>query len=160
MRYTRQQKMIKTPKTYKWISTRSEYEWINGQYVKVYEEGYWYDGALALATTPGVLESANWGFYNDGTESGSTIIGSVNTNPTKGSIPYDTVFLARFDVFETGGNASKNTFCQLQYFHTQGTATWTNVTATSSVVQTTSSSLTDGDDTTQRLVTKLYLVLD
>jgi len=133
----------------KWVNTFIEFKWNpdKGIYEDIYSEGYWYSGSFALATTPPTLEVTNWAFYEDGTESGSVIIGSVNTNPT---LDVDTIYLVRFGLEETSGNASKNTEPQLQYNHNGGG--FVNCDETSSVVRiVTTSNITDGDDTTQRI---------
>lgn len=132
-----------------WVNTRIELRWNKERnyYEEALVEGYWYSGEWALATTPPTLEVTNWAFYNDGTESGSTIIGSVNTNPT---LNVDTIYLVRFGLEETSGNASKNTGPQLQYNHNGGG--WNNATSLSSVVRiVTTTNITDGADTTQRI---------
>ena len=137
------------PTDQRWINTFVEFAWNaqTQQYESIKCEGYWYAGPLSLATTPPTMEVTNWAFYNDGTESGSAIIGSVNTNP---SLEPDTIYLVRFGIEETSGNASKNEAPQLQYNHNAGG--WNNVTGSSSVVQSTATSnITDGADTTQRI---------
>lgn len=131
----------------RWVKTRSVSEWDGSRYVEVESEGYWYEGPLALATTPPTLEVTNWAFYDDGTEAGSVIIGATNTNPT---LDTDTIYLVRWGVEETSGNASKNTQPQLQYNHNGGGLV--NATAASSVVQiTATANIVDGADTTQRI---------
>ena len=133
----------------RWINTFVEFVWNEQtqQYETLHSEGFWYAGPLSLATTPPTLEVTNWAFYNDGTESGSTIIGSVNTNPT---LDVDTIYQVRFGLEETSGNISKNTTAQLEY-NLNG-AGWNDVNAASLVVQSApSANLTDGDDTTQRI---------
>ena len=132
-----------------WVNTEVRFQWneLLNRYEQVFSDGYWYKGPLALATTPPTLEVTNWAFYEDGTESGSTIIGSVNTNPT---LDVDTNYQIRHGLEETSGNASKNTEGQLQYNHNAGG--WNNVNSSSSVVQmVNSANLSDGDDTTQRI---------
>ena len=144
---------MRTPKpTSRWINTRGVLEWDGDKYVEIESDGYWYDGPLALATTPPTMEVTDWAFYNDGTEAGSVIIGTKNTNPT---LDVDTIYLARFGLEETSGNNSKNTQPQLQYNHEGGG--WNNVNATSSVVQSiATANIADGDDTTQRMTAFTY----
>ena len=133
----------------RWVNTFVEFVWNEQtqQYETLRSEGFWYAGPLSLATTPPTLEVTNWAFYDDGTESGSVIIGSVNTNPT---LDVDTIYQVRFGLEETSGNISKNTTAQLEY-NLNG-AGWNDVNAASLVVQSApSANLTDGDDTTQRI---------
>jgi len=156
-------KQINAPKTYKrrWISTYSESEWNGTEYVKIVDKGYWYEGPMALATNPPVIDCNTWAFYSDGTESGSTIIGSIATNPTKGSIAYDTTVFFRADLEETSGNKALNLTPRLQYRINTGGGygAWTNVTSTSNVVRTTASAnITDAGDTTRRLGTAYSFV--
>jgi hypothetical protein len=114
---------------------------------------------MALATNPPTLECNNWAFYSDGTESGSVIVGSVNTDPSQGDLAYDTTYFIRFDEEETAGNKALNRDVHLEYYHTQGTATWTAVNTTSSVIRTVASSnLTDEGNTTRRLGTSYTFV--
>lgn len=131
----------------RFITTRAEYDLRDGKYVLASREGYWYEGPVALAASAPNWVISNWGFFEDGTESGATQIGSTNTNPTKGDIDVDTIFLFRADIEEDSGNTSKNTTGQLQYSLNGGTAT--DVTATSLVVRMagTGSGLTDTGDT-------------
>ena len=92
-------------------------------------------------------EHTDWAFYNDGTESGSVIIGSKNTNPT---LNVDTIYLYRAGVHETAGNVEDAPPFQIQY--NLNAAGWNNVDGVSSVVQiVATSNIADGDDTTQRM---------
>lgn len=126
-----------------------------GGYDVLRDEWVWWSGPLALAANDPVLEWTNWAFYDDGTESGSVIIGSVNTDPTLDvdtSVPY----LFRAGVHETAGNKYTNLNCQFEYNHEGGG--WNTVTTTSSVVQVlTSANLIDQDDTTQRITSFDYI---
>jgi hypothetical protein len=142
----------------RWINTRTEYQWVDGKgYVKVQNEGYWYEGPMALATNPPTRVGNSWAFYDEGTESGSSIIGSINNNPTKGAIAYDDTFFFRADEEETANNKALNQRAQLEYrIDTTGTGSsygsWTPVNATSSVIRTTTTaSISDGATTSQRL---------
>lgn len=137
-----------------YITTKAHLEWDEEkrQYIAITDEGYWYSGPLALATTPPVLEVTDWAFFDDGTESGSSIIGTKNTNPT---LDVDTLYQFRTGLEETGGNLGKNQTPQLQYNHNAGG--WNNVTGSSLVIQAVASAnLTDGGDTTQRLTAFTY----
>ena len=139
----------------RWISTYVEYQWKDDKYVKVKEEGYWYEGPIAFAGDDPNWVSTYWRFQEDGTESSPTWLSTENGNPTKGDIPYDTPFFFRIDVEEDSGNASKNTEAQLQYRYKPSGGSfgaWTDVTATSSVIRSIASdNVTDGGNTSQQL---------
>lgn len=134
----------------RWVNIKVVIDIRTGKVVE--EQGFWYDGPLALATTPPTMEVTDWAFYSDGTEAGSVIIGAKNTNPT---LEVNTIYLVRFGLEETSGNASKNTAPQLQY-NLKG-AGWNNVTDISSVVQAVATTnIADGADTTQRMTSFTY----
>jgi hypothetical protein len=101
----------------------------------------WYGGG-----TPTIVQDS-FAFYNDGTESGSVIIGSVNADPT---LEVDTTYLIRFLVKNTGTAALSNVDLEFQY--NLNSAGWINITTTSSVVKAVdSANLTNGDPCTQRI---------
>jgi hypothetical protein len=52
----------------RWISTRSEYEWVGDKLVLVAEDGYWYEGPMALAHDGVQLVQQAFRFY-DSTDS-------------------------------------------------------------------------------------------
>lgn len=97
---------------------------------------------------PGSFDQTDYAFYQDGTESGSTIIGTQNNQQT---IDVDTNFQVRILLQETSGTA--DVFENLQWeYELNSSAIWVNVTTTSSVLQAVNSTnLTDGNDTTSRL---------
>ena len=88
----------------RWINKKVVIDISTGKILK--KEGLWYDGPLALASTPPTMEVTNWAFYNDGTEAGSVIIGSINNNQT---LDVDTIYFVRWGLEETAGESSKNT---------------------------------------------------
>jgi len=88
-----------------WINTRLEYD-AEGRLTR--REGYWHEGPVLSAGGVPTLEHTDWAFYNDGTEAGSTIIGTKNVNPAKGDLANDTIYLYRAGVHETAGNSAKN----------------------------------------------------
>jgi len=141
----------------RWINTRVEYQWDTElqQYVEVSVEGYWYAGEMALAHNTPNLDQDSYAFYNDGTESGSTIIGTANNSQ---NLDADTTYLVRFLIQEDNGGESSNFTAQLEY-DVNSSGTWNNVTSTSNNVRAvTSGSLgTDGGNTTQRLGSGTYL---
>jgi hypothetical protein len=96
---------------------------------------------------PGTFDQTDYAFYQEGTESGSTIIGTQNNQQT---IDVDTNFQIRILLQETSGTA--DVFESLQWEYNLAAAGWNNVTTSSSVLQAVNStSLTDGGDTTSRL---------
>jgi len=125
--------LIYNPKTDRYDTLRDEWEW--------------YDGPIAKSGGLPVIQHTDWAFYDDGTESGSVIIGTENTNPT---LDVDTLYLYRGGTHETSGNRYTNLSCQIQYnlngggFNTVGTGS--NVVKTSI-----SANLTDQSSTTQRI---------
>jgi hypothetical protein len=91
----------------------------------------------------------NWGWFQDGTDTGSQFVTglSANQNPSQGDLSLDTTYLIRFDVYESNGGSWKNVAGQLEYNH-ESTG-WTNVNASSSYVRSAgdaNSALTDGND--------------
>ena len=141
-------KKTRMPKTCKrkWISTYVEYQLFGDDYVKVKEEGYWYEGPMALATTPPNLVCSHYGFYDDGTESAANEL-SVDSAPS--TLSLDTTYLFRVDIEEDSGNIGKDVNAQFQYRVNTGGGfgSPTDVNATSTYVRSNSSSLTDGGDT-------------
>ena len=101
----------------------------------------------------------SFAFYEDGTESGSTIVGSVNSGITVGdgqTITLDTAFQLRTLVQETNNKGENNLSFQAQY--NKNGAGWNNITDTSSNVRSAgSANLTDQDPTTQRIGAGTYI---
>lgn len=98
-------------------------------------------------------EWTDWAFYDDGTESGSVIIGAKNTNPT---LEVDTIYFFRAGAEETAGNRWNNAEINFEYNLNGGG--WNPVTTASSVVRAVSSiNVTDGDDTTQRMTAFTFI---
>jgi|GEM_PF-6179581 len=129
------------------------YNPITDKYDTLRDEWEWYKGSIALAGGVPVMEHTDWAFYEDGTESGSAIIGSKNINQT---LEVDTIYLFRAGVHETAGTRKTNLNCQIQYNHNGGG--FNAVGASSSVVQTVATAnIADGDDTTQRMTSFTYI---
>ena len=136
----------------RWINTRLEYD-PAGKLIRI--EGFWDARPILEAGGAAVIEHTDWAFYSDGTEAGSVIIGTKNTNPAKGDIPNDTVIFYRAGVEETAGNAAMNFTCQLQY--NRNSAGFVDVNATSTHVQSVATAnIADGADTTQRMTAFTY----
>lgn len=111
---------------------------------------------VAGAMDTPAFDQDSFAFYQDGTESGATQIGTTNVDPTKGDIDVDTTYLVRFLVQETAGASSSNEELQLQYRIDTGGGfgSWLDVdNAPSSVVipAGTGAGLTEDGDTTQRI---------
>lgn len=134
------------------ITTKGHLEWDEKlqQYIAVSDEGYEYDGPLALAGGTPTRATGDWAFYNDGTEAGAVIIGSINADP---SLDTNTIYHFRQVIAETAGNTWADADIQLQYRHVEGTNVWTDVNATSDVVRCTggASGLINDGDTTDRI---------
>ena len=131
------------------IHTLIEYQYNKDteQFDEIADESYLYEGDVVLAGGQPTLEASDWAFYEDGTESGSVIIGTKNNNQT---LDVDTIYLARFTVAETAGNSWNNGTIRFSYNHNGGGET--NVTGTSSVIRSfATGNIADGDNTTQRI---------
>ena len=95
--------------------------------------------------TAAVTEQTGFAFYEDGTESGAAIIGSVDTDINRVT---GNVFQVRLEVTNTGGMAD-NVMGTL--FRSYQGGAYTRVDASSTVVQAAAGLVTDGEVTTERL---------
>jgi len=97
---------------------------------------------------PGAFAQTDYAFYSDGTESGSTIIGTQNNQQ---DVDVDTNFQIRILMQEESATADDLELVYWEY-ELNSSTTWVPVTTTSSVLQAVdSTNLTNGDDTTSRL---------
>lgn len=128
----------------RWINTLVLFDAL-GRVIK--QEGYWYDGPMALAVAMIATDQDSFAFYNDGTESGATIIGSKNVAPT---LEVDTTYHCRILIEETGG-ATGNVNGRVFEYELNNSGTWVTVTTSSAVVIAVDGGLTDGADTTSRI---------
>jgi hypothetical protein len=129
----------------RWINTKVVIDIRTGK--ELVKEGYWYDGPMILFTNPPTRTAGTWQFANDGTESGSTLIDSPNTNQT---LDVDTIYHFRIGFWNNDSDTWKNAIVQLQYNYESGG--FLPVNATSSVVRSApTSGLVDGADSTQRI---------
>jgi len=96
---------------------------------------------------PGTFSQTDYAFYGEGSESGSTIIGTQNNQQ---NVDVDTNFQIRVLMQESSGTGDVFEAGQWQYeLNTSGT--WVDVTTTSSVLQAVNSSSLTATDTTSRL---------
>ena len=96
---------------------------------------------------PGTFSQTDYAFYGEGSESGSTIIGTQNSQQ---NVDVDTNFQIRVLMQESSGAGDVFEAGQWQYeLNTSGT--WVDVTTTSSVLQAVNSSSLTATDTTSRL---------
>ena len=95
---------------------------------------------------PPTIDQDSFRFYDDGTESGSTVLADVNKEI---DIAVDTVFQIRFLIQETAGESLSNQEYQLEY--NKNNAGWVDVNATSSNVRSAAGALVEDGKTTQRI---------
>lgn len=109
---------------------------------------------IKATTMDPVWDHASFAFYGDGTEAGSTIIGSADTDPTKGDIALDTTFGWRV-VINNSGDGNGTLAPKVQYLHVDGGNTWTDANSSDGsgtpVISSASASLTDDEATSDRL---------
>jgi len=88
-----------------------------------------------------------YAFYNDGTEAGSTIIGSSNNQQT---LDTDTTYLCRFQLHNDNGKNAGSVVWTFEFNHQGGG--WTDVSTSAAAIQAVGSdNLTEGQDCTNRL---------
>ena len=95
---------------------------------------------------------SGFAFYEDGTESGAAIIGSIDNDISRG---VDDTFQIRIEVNVTGMAA--NVQGQLRY-QLNGSGGYIEVNATSSVIRSSAGAVTEDEDTTSRLSGPLAFV--
>jgi len=106
-----------------------------------------YKGPWALATGDPWIEEEHYAFYDEGTESGSSIIGTADNQQT---LTTGQNYQVRFCIANTGTYGYKNMDIQFMYNHEGGGDT--PITTSSSVIRAyDSASLTQGGDCTARL---------
>jgi hypothetical protein len=105
---------------------------------------------IRIRETQPAFTQAAFGFYEDGTESGSTTIAAQNTNITRDVTPGNSNLQLRLRIQETNAASGAATDdYRLQY--SKNGAAFTNVTAATANVRGFNSSLTEGAATTERL---------
>jgi hypothetical protein len=106
-----------------------------------------YSGPWGRASVMASFDQDSYAFYQDGSESGSTQVGTTNNQTT---LEVNTTYGCRLLVQEANGAAGTARPGNWQYNHNSGG--WVNITTISSVVKAVdSASLTDEGDTTQRI---------
>ena len=96
--------------------------------------------------TVSTYDQIEYAFYNDGSESGSSIIGSSNSQQT---LDVDTTYLFRLQI-HNDNNKEGNATWTFEFNHAGGG--WTDVSTSAAAIQAVdSSNLTEGDDCTNRL---------
>lgn len=110
-----------------------------------------YTNCAQLTTAATVtLSQAAFGYYEDGTETGSTIIGTQDTNISR-NVDSNSNMLLRVRLQE-GGSGSGNTTDDYQLQYSKNSGAYTDVTTVSSnIIGFNSTNLTDGGATTNRL---------
>jgi hypothetical protein len=98
-------------------------------------------------TTMASFEQAGYAFYEDGSEAGSAIIGSIDTQQT---LDTSTTYLARILVQNVAAG-SGNYGGAWEYSTTGTSGTWVPITTTSSVIIAVASTPLTETDTTQRV---------
>lgn len=127
------------------VHTRAVFDIATGRVIE--DEWVLHDGLWINASTMAAWDQDSYAFYEDGTESGSSIIGSANNQQT---LDIDTNYQARLLIQETAGASGNLSTPEWEYNHNSGG--WIDVTTTSSVVKAVdSANLTDTGDTTQRV---------
>jgi hypothetical protein len=105
---------------------------------------------IRIRETQPAFTQAAFGFYEDGTESGSTAIAAQDTNITRDVTPGNSNLQLRLRIQETNAASGAATDdYRLQY--SKNGAAYTNVTAATANVRGFNSSMAEGDPTTTRL---------
>lgn len=144
----------KTPRktNSRWISTLSKWEWIDGELVEVYDEGYEYDGPLALAhnTFQLEVESYRWR-YDDGDEANASWAAATNASHTVSLSGNGALMRLRVVVDEFGG-VGDLVYPNLEFRVNGGT--WQAVSIGTAVQGNATTAVSpfvgDGDSTTQQ----------
>ena len=109
------------------------------------EDSHEYDGPWALAGAPSIAQTG-YAFYEDGTESGATQIG---TDTSQTTIDSDTNFQVRILIQQDNNKSFTLTTPVFQYNHQGGG--WTTITTSSSPLRAVNGTVTDGNNTTERI---------
>jgi hypothetical protein len=126
------------------VITRTVFDFKTDRWVE--EESFQYDGPWALAGQPGDFDQTAYAFYEDGTEAGSVIIGSQDTQQ---DIDVDTTFLIRVRIQEQ--NQADDVSEQVGFQYNLAGAGYLDVSTTSSVLKAVPGGFTSDADTTERL---------
>lgn len=140
-----------TKKVY--ITTKGHLEWDEalGQYIAVSDEGYEYEGPLALAHNNPALDIDIYRWRDDdGSETTATWLAAANTGYNFDVSAGNVQARLRVDISESGGANASNQAYELQ-FSINGSAFTTLGTATTGVRYYDSANLTNNTDTTEQL---------
>lgn len=100
--------------------------------------------------TQATYDVIEYAFYNDGSESGSTIIGTPNNQQT---LDVDTIYLFRLQIHNDNNKVSTGNAWTFEFNHEGGG--WTDVTTTAAAIQAVNSgNLVEGEDCTNRLTSQ------
>ena len=96
----------------RWITTKATQQWNGKKYVLVAQEGYWYEGPVALAHEAAFTEEQAWRVYDDT----DTPLAAQDTDPV--SIDVDTPFQMCFRIANTSVDTGEgNSSYDIQYNH-------------------------------------------
>ena len=114
----------------RWINTSGTFEWNDAtqSYELTENEGYWYDGPMALAHNQAALEQVHFKFWED---DASTQVAATDTNPT---LNVDTTYVLQIELENNGDIDEASVAYEFQYQLNAGG--WVNITATSLAVKT------------------------
>ena len=147
--------MAKGKRKSTWISTKVVYEWATGKIL--HEEGYEYDGPLALAHAQPSLDAVQFQWFDVGTESGSVARQTAGTDDSVTVAATGTTPLfIRFLIQEVNGGVSNNTTGVLEY-SLNGNATYATVTGSTPIRSVTVAEVADGDNTTHRIGSGVFI---
>lgn len=132
---------------HRWISTRSERVWVDGRYITIRDEGFWYLGPVAEAHTGAVFETEQYRFADNDSSSldSLTLLGTLNTAFT---VQLDTTYILVICTENIGDSNANNWVSELHYRVDGGS--WTQVTNTSSNVRFVTALPADASTTTNK----------
>lgn len=101
---------------------------------------------MAKTVNP-VWAQQDYAFYSDGTESGSTIVGTAGSQQ---SLDVDTIYFCRLAIAETAG-ATESPILDVRWQYNLAAGGWTDVGTTTPLQFAASSNVTDGGTTSDRI---------
>lgn len=131
-----------------WINTRTVWKWDGEKYVQISNEGYEYDGPLALAHNQAATDQQSYRIY---ASDNSTTVAAENATA---SCDVDTPYVCRILIENNGDIAEDTQTYSLEYQNTTQATGWQPVSGASSHVQTADASgLTNGTAVTSATLT-------